>query len=68
MKALKWMIGACFTIIVINFVFAISSSNYDPAHAQRMGQFAVLLVPLIAIYGIAAIAKKLFGRSEERVD
>lgn len=68
MKTIKYGIGACVVIIAINLVFGLSSSmndNYDPRHAERMAQFAILLVPLVAIFLLAKFAKFMFRKSEK---
>lgn len=68
MKVIKYGIGACVVIIAINLVLGLSSSmndNYDPRHAERIGQFVVILVPLVGIFLAATLGKAIFRRTKK---
>jgi hypothetical protein len=65
MKFIKYGIGVCVFIIAFNLVLGLSSSmndNYDPRQAERIAQFAIVLIPLVVIFLVAIIGKAVFRR------
>jgi membrane protein DedA with SNARE-associated domain len=55
MKTPKFMIYGCIAAIAVNFVLALiglSNGAYSPVYAQRIGQFFILLVPLVVTFFI----------------
>ena len=67
MKTIMYMIIACLTIIAFNLFMAISTidNNYSPKYAERIAQFAIVLVPLVIIFLAGSLGKAIKKKIHE---
>lgn len=62
MKFLSGLMVMCLLIIGFNLalgLYGAINDNYDPAHTQRAAQFAIVLVPLTAVWCAMSVGNRV---------
>lgn len=71
MKFVGGLIVMCLLIIGFNLVLSVygaMNNSYDPANAQRMAQFVIVLIPLTFVWCVMYVVKRILKSTKKNAD